>query len=202
MNIFYLDDDITTCVRYHCDKHVVKMITEYTQLLSACTRLVEGTTTRHQWIQDSKKKTQTFNTLPGETFEFSSSLNKYVHLSKKEEYLLSHAKHPDTIWLQQSRHHWLYLKSLALALYEEYKYRYNKDHAAGEIAHLLLPSDKLADIPFERPPLCMPDECKILNTDFTDNVIDSYRNYYNMKKQHIAQWKNRPIPDWFIRAED
>lgn len=36
MNIFYLDRDIDKCAQYHCDKHVVKMITEYAQLLSTC----------------------------------------------------------------------------------------------------------------------------------------------------------------------
>mgnify|MGYP003672779829 FL=1 len=33
MNIFYLDQDIQTCVEYHCDKHVVKMPLETTQML-------------------------------------------------------------------------------------------------------------------------------------------------------------------------
>jgi len=33
MNIFYLDKDIDKCAKYHCDKHVVKMILEYSQLL-------------------------------------------------------------------------------------------------------------------------------------------------------------------------
>ena len=35
MNIFYLDKDIHKCVQAHCDKHVVKMILEYAQLLSS-----------------------------------------------------------------------------------------------------------------------------------------------------------------------
>ncbi|CAB4174630.1 hypothetical protein UFOVP961_66 [uncultured Caudovirales phage] len=35
MNIFYLDKDIDKCVQAHCDKHVVKMILEYAQLLSS-----------------------------------------------------------------------------------------------------------------------------------------------------------------------
>jgi hypothetical protein len=35
MNIFFLDDDIATCARYHVDKHVVKMRLELAQL--ACT---------------------------------------------------------------------------------------------------------------------------------------------------------------------
>lgn len=41
MNIFYLDDDVTTCAQYHCDKHVVKMILEYAQLLSTAHRVLD-----------------------------------------------------------------------------------------------------------------------------------------------------------------
>ena len=37
MNIFVLDADVSTCARYHCDKHVVKMILESAQML--CTAL-------------------------------------------------------------------------------------------------------------------------------------------------------------------
>ena len=38
MNIFVLDDDIEKCARYHCDKHVVKMILESAQMLSTVSR--------------------------------------------------------------------------------------------------------------------------------------------------------------------
>lgn len=34
MNIFVLSRNVTKCAAYHCDKHVVKMIVEYTQILS------------------------------------------------------------------------------------------------------------------------------------------------------------------------
>ena len=33
MNIFYLDNDQEVCARWHCDKHVVKMILESAQML-------------------------------------------------------------------------------------------------------------------------------------------------------------------------
>lgn len=39
MNIFYLAHDVDECAQYHCDKHVVKMITEYAQLLSTTVRM-------------------------------------------------------------------------------------------------------------------------------------------------------------------
>jgi len=41
MNIFCLDLDPSFCAQYHCDKHVVKMILEYAQLLSTAHRIAE-----------------------------------------------------------------------------------------------------------------------------------------------------------------
>ena len=42
MNIFYLDRDPAKCAAMHCDKHVVKMILEYAQLLSTAHRVLDG----------------------------------------------------------------------------------------------------------------------------------------------------------------
>ena len=43
MNIFYLHDDPIYCAQMHCDKHVVKMILEYAQLLSTAHHEIDGT---------------------------------------------------------------------------------------------------------------------------------------------------------------
>ena len=45
MNIFYLDKDTKTCAEMHVDKHVVKMIVEYAQLLSTAHRMLDGVKT-------------------------------------------------------------------------------------------------------------------------------------------------------------
>ena len=42
MNIFYLDNNTKACAEAHCDKHVVKMILEYAQLLSTAHRILDG----------------------------------------------------------------------------------------------------------------------------------------------------------------
>ena len=42
MNIFYLHPDPVVCAIQHCDKHVVKMILEYAQLLSTAHHWVDG----------------------------------------------------------------------------------------------------------------------------------------------------------------
>jgi len=38
----------------------------------------------------------------------------------------------------------------------------------------------------------MPDKYKV-----KDDSIQSYKNYYNGDKQHIANWKNRNQPSWY-----
>ena len=47
MNIFYLDHDHTTCAKYHNDKHCVKMILEYAQLLCTAHRELDGDNCMH-----------------------------------------------------------------------------------------------------------------------------------------------------------
>ena len=42
MNIFFLDRYPHVAARYHCDKHVVKMIIETAQLLSTAHRVLDG----------------------------------------------------------------------------------------------------------------------------------------------------------------
>lgn len=42
MNIFYLSSDPAECAKWHYDKHVVKMILEYSQLLSTAHHLLDG----------------------------------------------------------------------------------------------------------------------------------------------------------------
>ena len=41
MNIFYLDDDPKLCAQAHCDRHVVKMILEYAQIMSTSHRVLD-----------------------------------------------------------------------------------------------------------------------------------------------------------------
>lgn len=42
MNVFYLDPNTDDCAKYHNDKHCVKMILEYAQLLSTSHRILDG----------------------------------------------------------------------------------------------------------------------------------------------------------------
>ena len=153
MNIFILDSDFDTCVRYHVDKHVVKMITEYAQLLSTAVRLT----------------------------------------GVDAGYKITHQNHPCAIWTRESLSNWLWLRDLSEALNLEYRFRYNHidDHKAYTVTKNL-PVPDIEDKGITPFRLAMPDDAKV------DDPIQSYRNYYNKHKQHIANWKNRDMPDWFI----
>ncbi len=51
--------------------------------------------------------------------------------------------------------------------------------------------------PFTGPTPAMPDACKV-----PGNSLQSYHNYYVMKKEHLWSWKgkinSRTQPQWFI----
>ena len=42
MNIFLLNENPLLCAEQHCDKHVVKMVIEYAQLMSTAHRYLDG----------------------------------------------------------------------------------------------------------------------------------------------------------------
>lgn len=152
MNIFWLDVKLKKAAREHVDKHVVKMLVEYTQLLSASSRL--------------------------------SGL--------EQGYRLSHAKHPCTLWLLESRENWELLYILTEYLYEEYKWRY--DEMGRHKSYTMLKTLKMPPLPkvqFTEPPQCMPDKYK------DANLITAYRNYYIGEKAYFAKWRYRDMPEWF-----
>lgn len=108
-------------------------------------------------------------------------------------YKLSHKNHPCSIWARECLENYIWLCDLGMALCREYTHRYNKRHksqAVIEWCYDNLPNiPELGDItPFA---LAMPDECK------TDDPVESYRRYYMMHKQNIANWKMRDIPKWY-----
>ena len=88
MNIFYLDRDPKTCAEMHCDKHVVKMIIEYAQLMSTAHRILDGDPYVSQ-------------TLGGRRIQ------RWKHPIKKMEntlYKASHVKHPSNLWAVSYTH--------------------------------------------------------------------------------------------------
>jgi len=178
MNIFYLDNNVKTCAEYHNDKHVVKMILEYAQLLSTAHRVLDG----NEYIDASSGRRIKRWRLGNVSME-------------NMLYKASHINHPSAIWVRQSNNNYNWLMCLFQDLLQEYTHRYGKIHATDRLVYWL--RQPPANIPvgyFTQPTPAMPDEYKVPDS------IQSYRNYYIGAKKTMAKWKNRPIPEWWSVA--
>jgi hypothetical protein len=186
MNIFFLDKCTQTCAEMHLDKHVVKMILEYAQLLSTAHRILDGS----EYIDKTAN---------------GRNIKRWKLEDKELEPLLfkaSHINHPSAKWVRESKANYRWLASLLCNLCLEYTHRYKKVHSVERsgLAEVLrnnfpqnFPHHKTGDLLRTDPPPAMPDECKIKG-----DSIASYKKYYIEKKAHFARWTNREVPKWFL----
>jgi hypothetical protein len=185
MNIFYLDKNPQQCAQMHVDKHCVKMILEYAQLLSTAHRVLDGVLTIG--LSQSGRKRQ--------LYVLQDDLDKIL-------YSATHVNHPSAVWCRQSSANYMWLAELLEECCKEYTYRYGKIHkveSSGlmQIIKNVFPIN-ITNKPFTEPTPAMPDECKV-----SGDSIQSYRNYYVMNKSHLWSWKGkinkRTEPNWFIK---
>lgn len=167
MNIFFLHTNPRKCARWHCDKHVVKMILETCQLLYTCHWMVNG------------------------GIDLVSA--PFLRDSQQRGYKKSHYNHPCSKWIRLSAFHYIWLATLGKELVREYQFRYgNKIHlCAVHLAWLLdhIPTG-LNNKGWTDPFLAMPDIYKC------GDAIASYRRYYIGAKSAFLDYTNRSKPHW------
>lgn len=186
MNIFYLNNDPKICAEMHLDKHVVKMILEYAQLLSTAHRVLDGTVSTR--LSKSGRKQQ-----------------YYPLADERDNFLYSatHVNHPSAVWVRYSYENYEWLYKLFIALLDEYTHRYSRIHATARLIDALYtpPIHIPKGIGFTEPTPAMPNEVKVLREVATDRYeidsIESYHKYYIHNKVHIAKWTKREIPLWY-----
>ena len=178
MNIFYLDKDPKTCAQMHVDKHCVKMILEYAQLLSTAHRVLDGTLSTT--LSNSGRKRQTY----------SLADDRDANL-----YSATHINHPSAVWVRKRESHYRLLFSLWIELMDEYTYRYGKVHASSRlISYLNKPPTNIEfGGGFDEPTPAMPDHYKV-----DGDSLKSYQNYYLGDKQRMFSWKKRQTPSWIL----
>ena len=178
MNIFYLDKEPQTCAEMHVDKHVVKMILEYAQLLSTTHRYLDGAINIGSSASGRKK---TIYRLPDGRDNLL--------------YSATHINHPSTIWVRKNQQNYIWLTQLLSELCKEYTYRYGKVHKCEQIGLVeYLRNNEPKNIPmgpFTEPTPAMPDHYKV-----SGDSISSYKNYYLGDKTRMFSWKNRETPAW------
>lgn len=193
MNIFFLSKFVIECAKYHCDKHVIKMILETTQLLWSAWHI----TGPNSW-QDM---------VP----------------SNCKIYRLTHRNHPMSIWVRKSKENYWWLVWLGLELCKEYDNRYrckcskpriykcnkcsSKTHACFNSIYWMSFNTPLCNdnteysvnttlVKYNIPerctpvPLCMPEEYH------DSDLIQAYKNYYKGDKRYFATWISTK-PEWF-----
>jgi hypothetical protein len=173
MNIFLLSYDPRVAARYHCDKHVIKMLLEATQLL---------------W---TAHHTAT-STIPNlETAPTTKSSGGRQH-----GYRATHRNHPCAIWVRTSITNYRWLVLLAKALADEYHYRWPanpKPHACeAHVAWLASHEPSLPQGQLTEPAQAMPPEFKAAYP------VDAYRAYYlgNKAARGLLQYTHRDPPAW------
>lgn len=178
MNIFYLDMDPKVAAEYHCDKHVVKMILEYGQLLSTAHRVLDGTPYLGSSVSEKR------------------NVARWKLPDGREDilYRACHAQHPCGIWVRENIEHYRWLYNLLYFLIGEYKYRYdNKRHKTEDLLLPLLDAPhNIPIVDWREPPQAMPEDVKV-----PGNPIEAYRNYYRVHKVRFATWKVRETPQWY-----
>lgn len=157
MNIFVLDQDPVKAAEYLCDRHIIKMLLESTQLLCTIHRLGGSTDVRL--------------------------------------YKATHTKHTCVVWLCESSSNYNWLVKHLLAMHEQYRLRYSKDHKSFTELYNVVKSPPawLKDIGLTKFALAMPEVYK------KDDPVLSYRLYYVCVKLKFCTWKHPAVEPVWIR---
>lgn len=186
MNIFALSNDPVEAAGWHNDRHTVKMIVEYAQLLSTAHRVIDGHQSTIKYILNEKSRTKKVWTHPDPVMN--------VRL-----YKASHVNHPSATWIRESKENYEWLHRLWVALIDEWRHRYGhtKAHKCEQLKEVLsAPPVNLASAGKTPVSLAMPDEYKI-----SDDPVICYRQYYKLGKAHLAKWRGKNAPPWFFEFE-
>lgn len=178
MNIFYLSHKPSRAARWHCDKHVVKMILETAQLLY----------TAHWVLAAAAGREPDLAAAP--TLATNPDQHGYLPIRNR--------KHPCAIWVRESLQHYAWLCELGMALCEEFQHRFgrHKAHSCEEHIYWLAahPPAELKATGWRQPPKAMPEEYK----RHGDSVV-AYRIYYRENKggvRNILTYTARHKPHW------
>jgi hypothetical protein len=109
-------------------------------------------------------------------------------------YKSTHIKHPCVLWVEESFENFIWLQNLALALNDEYRFRFEKDSNHKSISVL----NEISNLTYENHGLtefaqAMPDQYKV-----PGDAVKAYRQFYLGEKMSFAKWTKRSIPDWVI----
>lgn len=173
MNIFILHTNPRAAARDLCDKHVVKMVLETAQILSAV------------WHKHVSPETAR------------------AMCEARIIYMPTHMKHPCVEWAAATADNYAWLVTHGQELSAEYTKRYGKIHKCHAMLHALAaPPIALQHIKGRTPFVqCMPAEYRRLEANGQPaDPVAAYRAYYKGAKAAFATWRHNREPAWWSEA--
>jgi hypothetical protein len=198
MNIFALSDNPYIAATMHCDKHVVKMIVEYAQLLSTAHRLLDGVPTNISIADERRVRSKTVWLLHGESTSVARLDGRVqITIENRVCYTMTHGNHPSAVWARENAANYQWLFRLFDGCLMEYTRRYGRTHQTESLLGFFRHPPKNIPASDECTPIpqAMPVEYQVLN-----DPISAYRNFYIGAKIRFARYTNAPIPEWFRTA--
>ena len=170
MNLFFLDRDPQKNAQFHCDKHVVKMILELTQMLYTTHHTI-GTL-----LPNGAYKKVSVN--HPTVIWVRSCLENYNYTTKlalclSTEYTYRYNK------IHKCEEHLKWLSINIPTIFKEPLWNTKTKFGFDKV--------------LKNVPLAMPED------SMTFYLITSYRRYYILHKSSFAKWTGRPVPWWFIK---
>ena len=191
MNTFILDYDPSVAAKFHCNKHVVKMILESAQMLCAA-----------HWAHLLRSEGKTISDFKrirdAQTWAFENTPK-----SLQPPWKMAHMRHPCTVWTSENISNYSWQLRLCESLLDEYTRRYQKQHKTEVEAKWLKKNYpvNIPDEPLSNFPVCMKEEYKIFKEQGIVDVVASYKNYYVKDKVRFAKWEPRSVtPTWFLEG--
>jgi hypothetical protein len=196
MNIFALSVDPKEAAKAHADKHVVKMILEACQMLYTAHWICVHPELLLHRAPIKIAAAQKLLSVP----EHMATAPKRKSADAEPGFRPVHLHHPCTVWVRTSLANYMWLTELALAIANEYEYRFacnskGKDKAHSCKAHarwLQRNPPPLPEVPRTPFALAMPDEYKM------PDPVASYINFYtgSKKERGLTTYTRRAPPVW------
>lgn len=192
MNIFLLDLDPVKAAQAHGDKHVVKMILEACQLLYTAHWVIEYPHILEYKAPVKLAVVQKHLAIPESIQTAPPSLSRPAEPGFRP----CHIHHPCALWVRASLQNYIFLCDLALALAEEFKYRYplKGPHACEVHANWLRHHYPRFMMDDGLTPFVQAMDPQYRRAD----PVEGYRNYYltSKKERGLLTYKNRDPPVW------
>ena len=188
MNLFVLSKDPVEAAQAHGDKHVVKMILEACQMLYSA-----HWTTEYPDILAERSAIRLAALQRG--MKIPSSMADAPETLSGGHYRPVHLHHPCTIWVRACLGNYMWAVDLALALGNEYEFRYGKIHSC--MAHavwLKLNPPSLRTLPRMGFAVAMDPKFRVKG-----DVVASYIKFYqeSKKERGLTTYTRRSLP-WFL----